>query len=361
MTLSDFIIDSSGTLRQALQRMTHNRRGVLFVCDEGAHLIGVLSDGDVRRSLLEDTLLVSPVAKVMNTDPVTANSLAEATELLQRLAIVAVPVVDAGGRITEAAVEDENRVLALTLGPAENQGGANIAVAALAVIPARGGSKRIPKKNLAMVAGRSLLGWTIRAAREAASVSHILVSTDDPAIAEESRKLGVEVPWLRPAHLSRDDSPTLEALEHALQWAVDNIQPIPQFGVLLEPTAPLRRGEHIDRALRLLVDSDTDCVMSVSEVPHLFNPEELLTIAEGEVRPYLPYRTMSSRKLRGEQSSVYVPNGLVYAFRIAPVLGSHSLFGEKTTPLVTPWDEFLDVDTEDDLQFAELRIERQRR
>src|ERR1700733_8928688 len=107
LKLSDLIIYSSEALRTALQRMTRNRRGVLFVCDENSHLVGVLSDGDVRRSLLDDTLLVSPVAKVMNTDPVTANNIAEATELLKRLAIVAVPVVDAGGRITEAAVEDE--------------------------------------------------------------------------------------------------------------------------------------------------------------------------------------------------------------------------------------------------------------
>src|ERR1700722_14176801 len=105
MTLSDLIIDSTDSLRHALQRMTYNRRGVLFVCDENSHLVGVLSDGDVRRSLLDDTLLVSPVSKVMNTDPVTANNMAEAAELLKRMAIVAVPVVDADGRITEAAVE----------------------------------------------------------------------------------------------------------------------------------------------------------------------------------------------------------------------------------------------------------------
>ena len=258
-------------------------------------------------------------------------------------------------------MEDQDQVL--TLGPVATakSPGVGADVAAVAIIPARGGSKRIPKKNLALLAGRSLLAWTIRAAREAKTISQIIVSTDDPAIADETRRLGVEVPWLRPEHLSRDDSPTLGALRHAIEWAVGHVQPAPLYGVLLEPTAPLRTGHHIDRALTTLITSGADCVMSVSEVPHLFNPEELLTISEGQVHPYLPYRTMENRKLRGQQSAVYIPNGLVYAFRIESLLTGNSLFGEKTAPMITPWEDFLDVDTEDDLKVAEHRIlQRQR-
>jgi CMP-N,N'-diacetyllegionaminic acid synthase len=360
MTLSDFIIGSSENLKSAMQRMTNNHRGVLFVCDEANHLIGVISDGDVRRSLLEETLLVSPVSKIMNTDPVTATSLADAAHLLKTLALVAVPVIDNAGRILEAAIEDREGVLTLTC---DSIDGAvpDAPSGTLAIIPARGGSKRIPKKNLATVGGRSLLSWAIRAAREARSVSHIVVSTDDPAIAEESRRLGVEVPWMRPAHLSRDDSPTIGALEHAANWAIGNLNPPPEFGVLLEPTAPLRQGDHIDDAIAMLASSDADCIISVTEVPHLFNPEELLSIEEAQIKPYLPYRTMDSRKLRGEQAKVYFPNGLVYAFRIDSLLKNHSLFGRKTLPLITSWQEFLDIDTEDDLKFAEVRMARLQR
>jgi CBS domain-containing protein len=113
LTLSDLIIDSSASLRNALQSMTRNRRGVLFVCDDETHLVGVLSDGDVRRSLLDDTQMISPVSQIMNTDPITANSFAEAAELLRKMLIVAVPVVDSEGRIVEVAVEDKSEVLRL--------------------------------------------------------------------------------------------------------------------------------------------------------------------------------------------------------------------------------------------------------
>src|ERR1019366_7609185 len=119
LKLSDLIIYSSEALRAALQRMTQNRRGVLFVCDEDGHLVGVLSDGDVRRSLLDNTLLISPIHKVMNTDPISASTVEEATHLLRRMNIVAVPVVDGEGRIREVVIESDDSVLVL---PSETSG-----------------------------------------------------------------------------------------------------------------------------------------------------------------------------------------------------------------------------------------------
>lgn len=356
LKLEDFLIRAGDPLKAALQRMTDNRRGVLFVCDTDAHLVGVLSDGDVRRSLLDNTQLVAPVSKIMNTDPVTATTIADARDLVKRLAIVAVPVLDSEGRIREAAIENRDEVLSLASEPVDVP--VSKGVGAVAVIPARGGSKRIPRKNLAVVGGCSLVGWAIQAAREAGSVARVLVSTDDDEIAAECRRLGAEVPWLRPPQLARDDSPTIAAVEHALRWAVENTVPAPEFAVLLEPTAPLREGRHIDAALALLAASDADCVMSVSEAPHLFHPEELLVVTDGQLCPYLPYRTMETRHLRGNQSKVYIPNGLVYAVRIEAVLSGHSLYGSKTLPYVTPWSEFLDIDTADDLTLAELRMQR---
>lgn len=356
LKFEDLLISSNETLKSALRRMTDNRRGVLFVCDLDAHLVGVLSDGDIRRSLLDDTQLVVPVSKIMNTDPVTAPSISDARDLVKRLAIVAVPVLDPEGRILEAAIEDRDEVLSLapepTLAPAFPDGGA------VAIIPARGGSKRIPRKNLVPIGDSSLLGWAIRAAQESIFIGQVLVSTDDPAIQAEGRRLGAEVPWLRPPQLARDDSPTIAAVEHALLWVVDNIAPTPLFAVLLEPTAPLRRGHHIDEALRLLATTGADSVVSVSEVPHLFHPEELLLISDGQLTPYLPYRTMDSRRLRGAQSSVYIPNGIVYAFLIESVLSSHSLYGARTVPYLLPWSDFLDIDTQEDLDLAELRLQR---
>jgi CMP-N,N'-diacetyllegionaminic acid synthase len=358
LKLTDLIILPSETLRTALTRMTQNHKGVLFVCDEDAHLIGVISDGDVRRSLLDDTLLVAPVSKAMNTDPTTARTTEEAIELLRRLKNTALPVLDSNGRMKEIVVDSgvEISVLthadidpALARSPIQKPG-------AVAIIPARGGSKRVPRKNLAPVAGQSLLSLAIEAAKSAQQVSFVIVSTDDPEIADAALALGISVPWLRPAELARDDSRTVDVILHAADWALRNLHPTPELGVLLEPTAPLRTPEQIDEAIEGLRASDADSAVSVCELPHVFNPEEVLVVDSGTLRPYVPTRTMNSRRLQGQQPVAYVPTGLVYAFRISAVLEHRSIFGRKSIPIITGWENYLDVDTAEDLQLADCRL-----
>jgi CMP-N-acetylneuraminic acid synthetase len=172
--------------------------------------------------------------------------------------------------------------------------------------------------------------------------------------------MGVEVPWLRPDHLAADTTPTLDVIKHALNWAERTLTPTPEFAVLLEPTAPFRTSSQLDEALSLLVNSTADCVAAVSELPHVFHPEEALVIEQGLLKPYLPGRTMSSRILRNDQGSAYVLNGVVYAFRIQSVLSGNGLFGKKTVPMVTRWEDFMDIDTPQDLQMANLRAARAR-
>lgn len=361
LQLSDLIIQSNESLRTALQRMTRNRKGILFVCDTDEHLIGVLSDGDVRRTLLDETLLVATVGKAMNTDPITAKTVEEGISLLRRFGLVAVAIVEPEGRITEVVVEEgaETKVLRESRKEEKDSPALTKKTQAVAIIPARGGSKRIARKNLALVAGKTLLAWAILAAKEARNVGRVIVSTDDPEIAKAARASGVEVPWLRPAELAQDHTPTLDVVEHALNWSLEVLHPVPEWGVLLEPTAPLRDPEHIDQAVDMLVGTDADSVVSVCELPHVFHPEELLVIDQGLVRPYLPSRTMDSRKLRGQQTpTVYLLSGLVYAFRISSVLKHRSLYGRKTIPLIIDWDYFLDVDTAEDLQLADLKKRR---
>jgi CMP-N-acetylneuraminic acid synthetase len=359
LKLEDLVVSSNESLKNALRRMTQNRKGVVFVCDENLHLLGTLSDGDVRRSLLDDTLLVAPVSKAMNLDPIMANTVEQAQQLLQKYSAVAVPVVDADCRILKLVVADANangpKVLKRANAPSDTSAHLK-SLNAVALIPARGGSKRIPRKNLAVAGGHSLLGWAVLAAKNAKQVGHVLVSTDDNEIADAARTLGVEIPWLRPAELSQDHVASLDVLIHALNWAVKNYVPAPEFGVLLEPTAPLRKPEHVDHALTLLANSDADSVVTVCEVPHTFNPEELLIIERDVLRPYVAGGTMDTRKLRGQHSPAYVLSGLVYAFRIRVVLEQRSLYGRKTLPLVTPWEYYLDVDTFEDLRWADFKI-----
>ena len=341
-----------------MERMTNNRLGILFVCDADAHLSGVLSDGDVRRTMLDNALLGSPIDKIMNTDPVHAATEVEATQLVRSKGLIAVPVLDSEGCIRAVAVEDRNIVSVLKPAAAPELVEGSSTRTVVAIIPARGGSKRIPRKNLAVVGGKTLVAWAIEAAKASRHISRVIVSTEDPEIAHEAAAYGVEVPWLRPESLARDDTPTIHVLIHALTWASEHLIPKPEIGVLLEPTAPLRRPGHIDEAIELLDQSSADSVMSISEVPHVLNPEELLVCDEKGVRPYLASRTMDTRRPRGEQAAAYVQNGLVYAFRIPTVLGSRSLYGHHTIPLYTEWDEFLDIDTPEDLRWANLRMGR---
>ncbi len=353
----DLIVFPESSLRAAMEKMTRNRKGVLFISDDSGRLLGVLSDGDVRRSLLDNTLMLAPVTQIMNTDPVTSGNVSDAEKILAERPVLAVPVVSGQGMIQEILVQVTGK--AVSLKPLKSVSAPDETVkslAALAIIPARGNSKRIPRKNLQAVGGKPLLAWAVLAAKAARHVEHTLISTDNDEIARTAKQYGAEAPWLRPAHLSEDDSKTLDVILHALEWAVREYHPKPEYAVLLEPTAPLRQAHHIDEALMLLAQSGADSVVSVCQVPHAFHPEEMLAIEQGMIRPFLPSRTMDSRKLRGEQPPAYIPSGHVYAFRIEAVLKNKSLYGKKCLPYLMDWDVYLDVDTPADLRAADLKL-----
>ena len=355
LTLDDFIISPEDSLKQAMEQTTQNKKGALFVCDPEMRLLGVVSDGDVRRSLLDSALLTMQVKRIMNMDPVKAKDFEEAKAFLVKYSFVAIPVVDANGFLKESALLDQGKTVRLAFEAAPLPV-VSKTLSALAIIPARGGSKRIPRKNLAPVGGKPLLAWAILAAKSSKQVAHTLISTDDQEIAAMAKQYGADVPWLRPAALAADHTSTLEVVLHALEWAVSNYKPAPEFAVLLEPTSPLRKSYHIDKALQMLAGSDADSVVSVCEVPHTFHPEEILAVEKGFVRPYVASRTMAARKLRGNQEPVYVLNGLVYAFRIKSVLKNRELYGAKCLPYVMEWDTYLDIDTPEDLKAADARL-----
>jgi len=354
LTIQDLMIAGSATLKSAMQRMTDNRKGVLLVCDEARILLGVISDGDIRRALLDDALLSAPVKDAMNLDPIKASDRDSAVVFATRYNIL-VPIVDAQGALIATASDDGTgfEFLELDVGvPAP----ASTTYGAVALIPARGGSKRMPRKNIAMLGRKPLIAWAIQAAHAAQHISRVIVSTDDAEIAHVARTYGAEVPWMRPAELAQDSTPSIDVILHCARWLVDTQTPAAQYLVLLEPTAPLRTPAQIDEAVAILAMSDADSVVSVSEVPHVFNPEEVVVIDTDHLRPYVDGRTMNTRRLRGQQTPVYVQNGLVYALRIASLLKTGTLYGEQTLPVVNGWEYFLDIDTAEDLRLANFRI-----
>jgi len=226
----------------------------------------------------------------------------------------------------------------------------------LGVIPARGGSKGIPGKNLAPVAGRPLLAYTADAARGSRRLSRVVVSTDDAAIADAARAMGLEVPFMRPADLASDEALMLPVLQHAVRemaaigFAADAV-------VLLQPTSPLRRSAHIDAAVELLESSGADSVVTVVEVPHQFNPVSVLRLDGDRVVPWadgvMPLR-------RQDKPRVFARNGpAVLAVRTSVLTGG-SLYGADTRPLIMSADESLDLDTPADLAVLEFLLSRHR-
>jgi CMP-N,N'-diacetyllegionaminic acid synthase len=219
----------------------------------------------------------------------------------------------------------------------------------LGVIPARGGSKGISNKNVALLGGRPLLAYTADAVRESKLLTRTIVSTDDPRIADSARSLGLEVPFMRPTALAGDDVPMLPVLQHAVEsleaagFAADVI-------VLLQPTSPLRRGEHIDAAVTELERSGGDSVVSVVEVPHQFNPTSVMRVEEGMLKPFLdgPTATRRQDKLR-----VYARNGPAVVATRVQTIKEGSLYGRTSWPLVMSPEDSLDIDTPSDLRLAE--------
>jgi len=186
-------------------------------------------------------------------------------------------------------------------------------------------------------------------------LTRVLLSTDDPQIAELAATWEIEAPFLRPAHLAEDDTPMLPVLLHALDWLSENGQPLPDIVVLLQPTSPLRRAEHINAALDLLQSSDADTVVTVVEVPHNFTPSSLMRLEDGYLHQYgdgdAPLR-------RQEKAKLYARNGPAVLAVRRKVLEGGKLYGEKVLPLVMSRAESVDIDEPADLALAEFWLRR---
>ncbi|PYR79355.1 MAG: acylneuraminate cytidylyltransferase [Acidobacteria bacterium] len=222
----------------------------------------------------------------------------------------------------------------------------------LGVIPARGGSKGIPNKNLAPLCGRPLLAYTADAAKASTKLTHTIVSTDDERIAACAKSLGLEV-LLRPSPLAADDTPMLPVLQHALT-AMREQGFNADILVLLQPTSPLRRAEHIDTAVDWLQRVRGDSVVSVVEVPHQFNPTSVMRLDDGLLKPFLDGPTATRRQ---DKPRFYARNGPAVLAVHARVIEGGSLYGNETWPLVMTPEESLDVDTPWDLKLIEHSLQ----
>jgi CMP-N-acetylneuraminic acid synthetase len=220
----------------------------------------------------------------------------------------------------------------------------------LGVVPARGGSKGVPDKNLRVVGGQSLLARTAAAAHGSRRLTRTVLSTDSPVIAEAARAVGLDVPFLRPAELAADDTPILPVLRHAVEvLAAEGFRA--DVVVLLQPTSPFRRAEHIDAAVSLLDESRADSVVSVIEVPHHFNPFSVLTLTDERLRPFTPGPLIT---LRQDKPRVYARNGPAVLAVRRHVLERGELYGDDCRPLMMTAADSVDIDSEGDLEYADF-------
>jgi len=223
-------------------------------------------------------------------------------------------------------------------------------ISVLALVPARGGSKGVPGKNIRLLAGRTLLDYTARAARDSEVIDRVVLTTDSEAIADAGRRAGMDVPFLRPAALAQDDTPMLPVLRHALDClAADGCTP--EFVVLLQPTSPLRRPDHIKDALRRLRTTGADSVVSVVPVPAHLSPDYVMRIDDDRLQSFLPDGARVTR--RQDARPAYSRDGTVYAFRRDTLERFDSIYGQDCRPLVVDPQDSLSIDSSADWETAE--------
>lgn len=226
----------------------------------------------------------------------------------------------------------------------------------LALIPARGGSKGIPSKNIAPLAGLPLVGWSIRAAHAAATPLRVVVSTEDTEIAEVSRACGAEVPFLRPAEISDDITGSDAPVRHALDWFRVHEAWVPDYIMLLQPTSPLRTAEDIDVSLRLIEERQADAVVGVTPVRQ--HPAWVKVLdADGWVKPFLG---TTSTVRRQDLPDAYAINGAMYLIRTAVFLNGGSFYPGRTVAHIMPAERSVDIDTPWDLWLAGAELARSR-
>ncbi len=217
----------------------------------------------------------------------------------------------------------------------------------LALIPARGGSKGIPRKNIRNFAGYPLIAWSIAAAKQSELVTRVIVSTDDEEIASVARECGAETPFLRPTEFAQDNTTDLPVFEHALQWLEENENYRPGIVIQLRPTSPIRPRGMIDNAIRILLEhEDADCVRGV--VPAGQNPFKMWRFA-GENNPLTPLLEVPGiaepyNAPRQILPPVYWQTGHIDAIRVSTIKDKKSLTGDVIYPLVIDPRYTVDID-----------------
>lgn len=220
----------------------------------------------------------------------------------------------------------------------------------LGLIPARGGSKGIPGKNIKPLRGKPLLQYSIEAAKRSQLLSRIVLSSDDEKIMTTAKKLGLEVPFQRPAELAGESTGSLAVLQHAVQVFANEGEKF-EAVCLLQPTSPFRRDGLIDEAIEKFIQGGFDSLISVREVPSDFNPHWVFEAENGSLKIATGEDQIISR--RQDLPKAYHRDGAIYLVRTEVLMDQHSLYGKNIGFIDTTGDPYVNVDTPEDWEEAE--------
>lgn len=224
----------------------------------------------------------------------------------------------------------------------------------LGIIPARGGSKSVPRKNIALLHGKPMIVYTIETAQKSYRLTDFVVSSEDNEIIEIAKQWGAPVPFVRPAELATDEAPSLPVVQHAVR-EMESIKGVKyDYVVLLQPTTPLRQAQDIDAAIEKLVATGADSVVSVCEVG-AYHPARMRQIVDDRLVE-LPIREPREMLRRQDLPPVYIRNGAVYAVKRDVVMLQNSMIGEISRPYIMPEERSVNVDSKLDFLLAEILL-----
>lgn len=226
----------------------------------------------------------------------------------------------------------------------------------LGIIPARGGSKGIPRKNIKELNGKPLVQYTSEVALASDKISTLIVSSDDDEIIKVSKLLGIDVPFKRPKDLALDETPTLPVIINALRYFKSTGEEFDAV-CLLQPTSPFRTVEFLNKAIKNFIDQDADSLVSVQEVPHEYNPHWVFKPNDSEeLKLVTGENEIISR--RQNLPKTYHRDGSIYITKTSVLLNQNSLYGNKIAYIESPKDWYVNIDTMEDWRKAEELINR---
>jgi CMP-N-acetylneuraminic acid synthetase len=221
----------------------------------------------------------------------------------------------------------------------------------LGIIPARGGSKGVPGKNIKLLDRKPLLQYTSEIALESKNLTDVILSSDDTQIITVAKSLGIQVPFLRPEELAQDTTPTIDVIIHALQW-YENQSVFFDAVCLLQVTSPFRTVDFLDKAIEKFIASGCDSLVSVQKVPHEYNPHWTFEVnTEGNLKIATGEEKIISR--RQELPEAYHRDGSIYIMKTEILLQQHSLYGKSISFIESAPEFYVNIDTLADWEKAE--------